>query len=387
VQVNYNQSGNTVTVDLPAAKTEDIIRNSTGVATIDLSQAANATTAVLPGNTLGALASANLALELKLPQGAVSFSPQAARSIAAQAISGSLSLEIRPVPPAALNARQQAAVGSAPVYEINLTSGSRNITGFGGGLVTVALPYTLKPGENPAGVTVWYLDGDGNVQRMNSMYDVRTQTVIFTTDHFSRFFITYDPKAAAAAEAWVNPFGDVKADDWFYGDVAYAHRNGLLGGTSAATFSPNAPMSRAMLATVLGRMSGANMSSYANTLSFGDIAAGQYYAPYAQWAHTNNIMNGAGGGVFAPNAPVARQDLAVILASYVRYMGKPLPVKRAFTAFADGGKIDAYARGPVEAICRAGIIGGKPGDIFDPTGRVTRAEMAAILRRFLEVTK
>ncbi|MDR1204419.1 MAG: S-layer homology domain-containing protein, partial [Peptococcaceae bacterium] len=327
-------------------------------------------------------------LELKLPQGAVSLSPQAARSVAAQAASGQLRLEVKTVSTASLNTRQQAAVGSAPVYDINLTSGSQYITAFDGGLVTVALPYTLKPGENPAGVVVWYLDEAGNIQRMNGMYDVRTQTVIFTTDHFSKYFMTYDPNAAAEAEAaaaaWANPFGDVHAGDWFYGDVAYAHRNGLFGGTSAVTFSPNLPMNRAMLATVLGRMAKVNASVYAAAFSFGDVAAGQYYAPYVQWAHANAIMTGAGGGAFVPGGPVARQDLAVALMNYARHTGKQLPVKQAYTGFADDGAIDAYARDSVEALCRAGIIGGKPGNLFDPAGSVTRAEVAAVLRRFIE---
>jgi hypothetical protein len=388
VQVDYNQSGSDVTLSLPGSKVEEIIRGSAGTASIDLSKAANATTAVLPRDTLGARASANLTLELKLPHGAVSLSPQAARSVAAQAAGGQLRLEVKTVSTASLNARQQAAVGSAPVYEINLTSGSQYITAFDGGLVTVALPYTLKPGENPAGVVVWYLDEAGNIQRMNGMFDVRTQTVIFTTDHFSKYFVTYDPKAAAEAEAaaavWVNPFGDVHAGDWFYGDVAYAHRNGLFGGTSAAAFSPNLPMNRAMLATVLGRMAKVNASVYAAAFSFGDVAAGQYYAPYVQWAHANAIMTGAGGGAFVPGGPVARQDLAVALMNYARHTGKQLPVKQAYTGFADDGAIDAYARDSVEALCRAGIIGGKPGNLFDPAGSVTRAEVAAVLRRFIE---
>jgi hypothetical protein len=385
VLVDYSQSGSDVTLSLPSGKVEDIIRNSIStVASIDLSKAANAAAAVLPKDALSTVAAANLALELKLPQGAVSLSPQAAQSIAAQATAGQLSLTVNPVSPASLNTRQQAAVGDSPVYDISLTSGSQYITAFAGGLVTVALPYTLKPGENPAGVTVWYLDDEGNIQKMNAMYDVRTQTVIFTTDHLSRYFINYDPKATAAAEAWVNPFGDVNAGDWFYGDVAYAHRNGLLGGTGAVTFSPGLPMNRAMLATVLGRMAKVNAGAYTRTLSFGDVAPGQYYAPYAQWAYANAIMNGA-GGAFAPDAPVARQDLAVILMNYARYTGRQLPVKKTYTGFADSGMIDAYAKDAAETIFRAGIMGGKPGNLFDPAGSVTRAEMAAILRRFIEL--
>jgi hypothetical protein len=146
-------------------------------------------------------------------------------------------------------------------------------------------------------------------------------------------------------------------------------------------------MSRAMLVTVMARLSGANVSGYASVNSFGDVFAGQYYAPYVAWAQANAITGGVGNNVFAPNAPVSRQDLAVILMNYVRYTGKPLPVKQAYAGFADSAKIAGYAQASMEALYRAGIMGGKPGNLFDPAGSATRAEVAAILRRFVEAVK
>jgi hypothetical protein len=387
VSVDYTQSGGSITLSLPNSTVNSIISGSTGLASIDLSKAANATAALLPKEAVTRLADAALAIEIKLPQGSVTLSYEAAKSAAAQAAGSNLSLEVKPVALSSLNARQQAAVGNAPVYDISLTSSSQYITSFGGGQITIALPYTLKPGESPAGVVVWYLDDQGNIQRMNTMYDIRTGTVIFTTDHLSLYAIAYDSKAAAAAKAWVNPFGDVQESDWFYGDVAYANANGLFGGTSAATFSPNAPMSRAMLVTVMGRLAGANVSGYANTSNFGDVAAVQYYAPYAQWAQASAIVNGTGDGIFTPNAPVSRQDLAVVLMNYVRYTGKSLPVKQAYNGFADEAAVAGYAKASVEAIYRAGIMGGRPGSLFDPKGSATRAEVAAILRRYIEVSR
>jgi hypothetical protein len=222
---------------------------------------------------------------------------------------------------------------------------------------------------------------------MGATYDARTGTVAFTTDHLSMYFIAYDPKAAVAAEAWMNPFGDVKESDWFYGDVAYVHANGLFSGVSATAFSPSVPMSRAMLVTVMGRMAGADASSYANASSFSDVPAAQYYAPYVQWAQANAIVSGVGGGAFAPDAPVSRQDLAVMLANYARHVGKPLPVKQGYGGFADAQNIAGYAQAAVEAVSKAGVAGGKPGNLFDPQGSATRAEVAAILRRFTEAVR
>jgi hypothetical protein len=375
-----------VTLSLPDSKAEEIIRSSSsaGTASIDLSKAANATTALLPQAAVGAIAAADLALEVILPQGSVTLTPQAARSAVSQAAGANIALEVRTVSPASLNARQQAAVGGAPVYDISLTSGGEYIVSFQGGRITIALPYTLKPGEKPAGVVVWYLDGEGNVQKMNGMYDVRTQTMVFTTDHLSIYFITYDAKAAEAAEVWNNPFADVREGDWFYGDAAYVHKNGLFGGIAPGAFGPGLPMSRAMLATVLGRLAGIDASLYTGVAPFGDVDASQYYAPYVRWANAGGIVNGTGGGVFAPGAPVSRQDLAVILVNYARHTGRSLSARQAYAGFADGAAIAGYARAAVETVARAGIIGGKPSNLFDPEGSATRAEVAAILRRFVE---
>jgi hypothetical protein len=382
--INYRQSGGSVVLDIPDNKVNDIIARTGDILTLDLSDAANADLVRMPNTALNKLAAANLKTEIILPGGSINLSVQAAQSAAIQTAANYIDFVIKPVSAASLNTRQQAAAGGAPIYDISLLSNSQYITSFDGGLITIALPYTLKSSEKPAGAAVWRLDGNGNIQKMETMYDTRTQTIIFTTDHLSLYMVGYDAKTA---ENWINPFNDVKESDWFYSDVAYAHANGLFGGTSASAFSPNTPMSRAMLVTVIGRLADANVGGYANASSFSDVAAGQYYAPYVQWAQTNAIINGTGENIFAPNAPVARQDLAVILTNYARYAGKSLPAKQNYSGFADARSIAGYAQAAVEILNKAGVINGKPGNLFDPQGSATRAEAAAILRRFIETAR
>jgi hypothetical protein len=190
-----------------------------------------------------------------------------------------------------------------------------------------------------------------------------------------------------AAEVWANPFDDVNSGDWFYGDVAYAHAKGLFGGVGAATFGPNLSMSRGMLVTVLGRLAKADVSGYANANSFSDVPADRYYAPYVAWAQANAIVSGVSGDAFAPDAPITRQDLAAVLTNYARFTGRPLPVKRAYEEFADAADIAVYAKASVESVAKAAIIGGKPGNLFDPGGDATRAEVAAMLRRYIEAVE
>jgi hypothetical protein len=383
---------------LPDSAVSGIIGSSRDVAAVDLSGAANATSAALPRDAVNKLTAAALAIEIKLPLGAVTLDAAAAVSAAARAASAAsaISVELKAVSFASLNPRQQAVTVGAPVYDISVRSGETFITNFDSGRITVALPYTLKTGETAAGVTVWRLDEDGSMRQMDAVYDAQSRTVTFATDHLSLYMTGYDPAAAAAAaaktaaagnsaDAGANPFGDVKEDDWFYEDITYVYRNGLFGGVGSGVFGPHLPVSRAMLVTVLGRAAGADVSGFLSAASFGDVPTGRYYAPYVEWARASAIAGGTGSGAFTPDAPVSRQDLAVMLTNYARYTGKQLPVRQVYSGFADAAEIAGYARPAVEAICRAGIIGGKPENLFDPAGGATRAETAAILRRFIEV--
>ncbi|MDR1193079.1 MAG: S-layer homology domain-containing protein [Peptococcaceae bacterium] len=179
-----------------------------------------------------------------------------------------------------------------------------------------------------------------------------------------------------------NQFADVRAGNWFFDDVGFAYTNGLFAGTGAAAFSPNAPMTRGMLVTVLGRLHGIDTSGLKNG-TFSDVDAAAYYAAYVEWAREAGVVSGVGGNNFAPGAPISRQDLAVILHNYMRFADKELPRKREYGGFIDDGDIVAYAREAVSVLYRSGVIGGKPGNLFDPKGPATRAEAAAMLRRFI----
>ena len=185
---------------------------------------------------------------------------------------------------------------------------------------------------------------------------------------------------------WENSFIDVFENDWFYGDVKDVHQNGLFAGTSANTFSPQMPMTRGMVVTVLGRLAGIDISDYSG-VSFDDVDTAQWYAPYIKWAAEMGIVSGVGNNNYAPDADISRQDLAVILYRYAEVMGITLPETETAADFADGSDIAGYATAAVAAMQKAGIISGKPGNVFDPQGIATRAEVAAMLHRFCEAVK
>ena len=178
------------------------------------------------------------------------------------------------------------------------------------------------------------------------------------------------------------PFDDVHEGDWFYDDVVYVYETGLMYGTGATKFSPNMSLTRGMLVTILGKQYGIDIGEYPNS-SFSDVDNNIYYAPYIEWARQNEVVFGIGDNKFAPDRIISRQDLATILHRYAGFIEFTLPVSRPYTQFVDENDIAAYAKGTVQALYSSGVISGRPGNIFDPKGTATRAEAAAMLRRFL----
>jgi hypothetical protein len=193
------------------------------------------------------------------------------------------------------------------------------------------------------------------------------------------------PEVPAKTDPPLNfPFADVDEGAWYYDDVHYAWENGLFEGTNAegTLFSPNMSVSRGMIVTVLYRLAGE--PGIVGGAAFDDVDANAYYAKAMAWAKANGIVGGIGNNMFTPDAPVTRQDLTVILMNYAKHTGARLPVTREYESFLDDADSANYAKDAIEAFFRAGIINGKGGGLFDPTGTATRAELAAMLRRFIE---
>jgi S-layer homology domain. len=181
--------------------------------------------------------------------------------------------------------------------------------------------------------------------------------------------------------AWDNPFVDVSVEDWFFRSIEYAYTEKLFSGTEADKFSPNKPLTRAMLVTVLGRMSGENVSGYESP-GFTDVDGEAYYSDYVSWAYASGIVTGVSEGLFAPDRDISRQDLAVMLLRYAKYAGLESFAMNEKAAFTDASDISEYAAEAVTAMQIAGVINGKPNGAFDSHGTASRAETATMLHRF-----
>ena len=179
-----------------------------------------------------------------------------------------------------------------------------------------------------------------------------------------------------------NPFTDVSEKDWFYSDVMFVYENGLMLGTSKTLFSPYGTATRGMMATILWRMEGSPAPKGKN--SFTDVEAGKWYADAITWTAENGIFAGYGKDKFGPDDPITREQLAAIFYRYADYKGYDLTVKGNLDKFKDADKITDYAKTAMQWAVGSGLVKGKSGNLLDPQGTATRAEIAAMLHRFIE---
>jgi hypothetical protein len=182
-----------------------------------------------------------------------------------------------------------------------------------------------------------------------------------------------------------NPFSDVNTSDWFHDYVSYVYEKGLMNGTSDTLFSPNTALTRGMVVTVLYRNADSpDVSLLANP--FSDVAEDVWYTNAVKWASENGIVTGYGSGQFGPNDAITREQLALIIYNNAKLLGwGPQGAWAIPLNFVDKENISDWAIEAAMYCSMKGIISGKPGEIFDSRGEATRAEFAAVLKRFLEV--
>lgn len=276
-----------------------------------------------------------------------------------------------------LTGNARTAIGTRPVFELRVNYGSgRQVQSFGTGSVTVSIPYVLGANEQPSNVQAVYADTNGAVHWItNSVYDGVEQVLRFSTPHFSTYGVGYKQTNTTFTDT---------ASHWAKDDIAFVVSRGLLSGTSATTFSPNTALTRGMFVTALGRLASADVSAYRKS-NFIDVNNDAYYMGYIEWANTNNILKGVGGGKYAPDQSISREQVAIILQNYAKVTGLTMPKVYAATTFADSAKISASAKDAVRQMLMAGIISAKNGNIFDPQTAVSRAEVSAVLHRYVQL--
>lgn len=289
-------------------------------------------------------------------------------------------LTVTAVASSRLDDERQKIIGDAAAYGLEITVGDAVVNRFDG-KATVFLSYIPAAGTDPAKLTVHHLGADLQVTPLkDARYDTERGGFVFTTTHFSLFFIA-EYTVAPVNREWANPFTDVREADWFFDVVQYINSNQLMAGTTVNEFAPRAPMTRAMLVTVLHRHEGEPPAA-AN--AFTDVAADAWYAPAVAWAAENDVVAGYGNGPFGPHDNVTREQVAAILRGYSAQKGLDGSERADLSAYADAGAISPWAREAVAWAAATDLIRGRSGKELVPKGAATRAEVGAILMRYIK---
>lgn len=231
---------------------------------------------------------------------------------------------------------------------------------------------TVTPGRNATVQRITVTDEDG--QRLK-LTENRDGTYSFTMPSgTANVYVRFSGSGL--------PFADVPSGSWYYDDVAYVYDTGLMTGLTATAFGPNLSTTRGMIVTILWRME--NEPAAKHGCPFADVRRGSYYEQAIAWASENGIVTGFDASTFAPDRAITREQLAAILFRFAAYRGMDaVTLRENLSSFQDQAAISAYAVSALNWAVGEGLMQGT-GDKLEPTGSATRAQVAAMLRRFIQ---
>lgn len=300
----------------------------------------------------------------------IAFAPEIFRSESNEAVS----LSVKALDADELLAEIKSAADGNTVYDFSAAIGGKRLSSFGTPM-EITLPYTLKPGEEPDQITVFFIADNGNLENMAGTYDEAAGTVTFTTSHFSY----YTAKANAKA------FGDIYGFAWAKGPIEAMAAKGIIVGMSGVTFQPSGNVTRAQFAALLVRALKLKNSSAVS--SFHDVKPNDWFYTEVSSAVHAGLIEGRGGGTFDPDAYISRQEMSVMIGRVlVHQLGKNAAVSHKYTErFHDAAEISEYAREFVSLSVKYQLLQGVNEMTFAPLSLSTRAEAAVILSRLLTI--
>ena len=231
---------------------------------------------------------------------------------------------------------------------------------------------TVTPGRNATVQRITVTDEDGERLKLT---ENRDGTYSFTMPSgTANVYVRFSGSGL--------PFADVPSGSWYYDDVAYVYDMGLMTGLTATAFGPNLSTTRGMIVTILWRME--NEPAAKHGCPFADVRRGSYYEQAIAWASENGIVTGFDASTFAPDRAITREQLAAILFRFAAYRGMDaVTLRENLSSFQDQAAISAYAVSALNWAVGEGLMQGT-GDKLEPTGSATRAQVAAMLRRFIQ---
>jgi hypothetical protein len=265
------------------------------------------------------------------------------------------------------------SIGNNPVIDLNIeVDGQKLAWNNDKTPVAVSMAYKPTPEEllHPEHVNVWYIDDNGNVQRVPSgRYDAVTGRVSFQTTHFSKYAIVYE----------ILSFTDIQNIAWAKKAIEVLASKGIVNGMTDTSFGPERSISRADFISLLVRTLELKADN-SMSASFDDVIASDYFFNAVSIARSVGITDGANGNQFLPNEPISRQDLMVMTVRALQLANKIVPSGEAkvLDSFTDHADIADYANASVATLVAQGIVSGD-GARLRPTNSMTRAEAAKLL--------
>jgi len=314
----------------------------------------------------------NADVQVSTVLGKVTFDSSAVESISGAANGGDIKIGINVMNSSTLSQRVQQIVGDRPVCEFSVTAGSSQITTFGGGSVTVGIPYTPAQGEDLNALVVYYIDNSGSLKAMQGAYNSATGLVEFTTTHFSKYAVGYNKVT----------YTDVSASAWYSNAVTFCAARGITTGLGGNMFGPDNTLTRGQFIVMLMRAYGIE-SEENPTDNFSD-AGNTYYTSYLAAAKKLGISNGVGNNMSAPDIDISRQDMFTLLYRTLDILGK-LPEEnsgKSLSGFSDSQNISDYAVKAFDTFVSKGIVSGSNGEL-NPGSNCERAQMVQVLYHLL----
>ena len=272
-----------------------------------------------------------------------------------------------------------------PVDVINAITGEKDsvqITLAYDGDFGFTLTLTAPLGEDNAGywANLYHYDEDTEAMNFEAAAEIDADgSVSLPLSHASQYAIVIDDHSHAATDV-SEIFTDVPANHWAQAAIQYVYDNGLMTGVSDTAFAPEATTTRAMIVSMLARME--NVTSAADA-GFADVDTSDWYATAVNWAAANGIVNGISDDTFAPNDPITREQLAAMLMNYAQWKGLDVSARADLSHYSDAENISSWANDVLSWAVAEGLLTGVTDDTIAPQVHATRAQVAAILQRFL----
>ncbi len=292
------------------------------------------------------------------------------------------------------NASNESTTFTMPAGDVAVTAGFTRISS-GSTTYAITAPdaengtVRVSPSRASRGttVTITVTPDEGYELESLTVLDSRDNEITLTDKGDGKYTFTM-PSGRVTVEASFAeiapeplPFGDVDDGDWFADAVRFVYENGMMNGVSETSFAPHATTSRSMIVTILYRLEGEPVVD--DAMDFTDVAGDAYYAEAVRWAASEGIVGGYGGGLFGANDDVTREQLAAILYRYAAYQGYDVSQRADLSGFGDASSISPYAQEALSWAHAQGLVLGFEDGSLRPQGTASRAQIAAVLMRFL----